>query len=164
MCCDFRDSRVKRFPDLIKFREKELQSKDMKSQGEIVESRYFSKFPNAFNLKTFITQEIAYINSAMKVAALDEKQMLSLYTFGKCVLSIQLFLIERQLYETPELEEIGKDISNLIETLVVVNEAAHLNAKKEIRHKVGGLFVRRGYSVQSSQQSEWILIALEVLS
>lgn len=83
----------------------------------------------------------------MKVSALNEKEMLNLYTFGKGVLSILLFLIVRQIYDTSELEGISVSISNLVETLVSVNEAAHINAKKETRHKVGGLFVRRGYAI-----------------
>lgn len=46
-----------------------------------------------------------------------------------------------------ELEELKGDIISLIETLINVNENEFKNTKKYDKQKVGGLYVRRGYTI-----------------
>ncbi|EAS05098.2 inositol-triphosphate type 1 protein (macronuclear) [Tetrahymena thermophila SB210] len=159
---DFRDSIASKFPDYIKFRQKNLEIKDQRKISQIVQSRYFSLSDVDFNLKNFIQEEIRLMNKLIK-SPIQDKELFELYKLGKIILQMQLFLVERQIYDLKELEEIKTDIQNLLETLINVYENEFKKAKKDDREKIGGLFVRKGYTIQSAEQTEWIISALQSL-
>lgn len=82
------------FPNLIKFLAKKSSKADPLSE-EVV-SRYFSQATTTFNLKVFLKICLTAMNEEMRLSSLNEgKKLLDLYTYGKCLLQIQLFLIER---------------------------------------------------------------------